>query len=346
MKTPKTYLRRWLAAHAPDLFRRVQYCNLACRGRLGVTLKREPIPFTGRLDADVELLFSSRSGILHYYDGRVYRLLDGNCYGITYHQGRWYVYQSPASNFGRIVSFKLDDGHALEPRIELPYLPPGCHQIDARDGYLYITETSLNRLARYRFKHGRLTEPTYAYPAGRLTSGRDSPNYVHLNSVYVTEENIWLVYHNESKKRGTPSRLAVLDKEMRLERSFPIDAGCAHNFCLSNESFVYCDSLSAALNRGSQHIPLGTFTRGLSLTREFVLAGGSSFAERASRGFSRGHIHLCMHSDSHLTSEIVLSNIGGVYDLRLARPTDLAMSQHALDHTNTRQEMSMQATRS
>ena len=55
-----------------------------------------------------------------------------------------------------------------------------------------------------------------SYPFGRLRDGRQSTNYMHMNSITRHKDGFLVMCHNETIKTGRNSEIAVLDEKLDL----------------------------------------------------------------------------------------------------------------------------------
>lgn len=278
----------------------------------------------GRLN--VQMLLGTKTGILLYAHGRLTRILRGRFYGISRRGDRWYAYKYETQRFGRIISFRLAGLQCVEVKDELCQLPGEVHQIDWAGSCLYVTDTQHNCVRRYAYRGSQLVCIDRCYPNGTLAFGRRSPNYAHINSVFCDGDRLFIVYHNETKKTGRKSQVAILDLDLRLQNVVSLDAGCAHNVLPIESDIAFCDSMNGAVRLGSRSLSLGLYTRGLAKSGSVLFVGGSDFAARAQRGQSTGHVFTWDCISGQVYSHLTMPQIGSVYEVRLVEPTDEALS--------------------
>ena len=216
----------------------------------------------------------------------------GSYYGMSYLNGRWYAYNrySRHKNNSRIISFCVGlDKESINPKIEFRGLPSGCHQIDFIDNLLYITDSYNNRIIVFDPRIGKIINNYF--PAGELHNGRKSSNYVHCNSIFNDNGKFHLVFHNETKKTGKKSEIVSADDDFCIISRHKTSAGNVHNIYRSNERTIYCNSHSGTLVVDDEEVfRCKYFTRGLSLSKDTVVVGGSEFADRKNRETSRGAV--------------------------------------------------------
>lgn len=280
----------------------------------------EPCTYQG------ELLFTSRSGLVHYKQGRLKRVLDGNCYGLTRIDQRWFVFRQQSEFHGHIVSLRLGDAGAAETRSEIENLHAEVHQIDFDGEQLFVTDTANNRLLVYKQLRGQWRRCRAVYPAGHAIRGRKSQNYVHLNSVFVRRGSVFVMFHNYSKVTGKNSEVVELDHRLRIARVVETGAQDAHNIAFCGDTLLYCDSRHRRLVLGENSIEVGGFTRGLALTSAYAVVGVSEFAPRAERRLSHGSLHFCDLESLSIQETLRVPSVGGIHDIRAVGCSDRAMS--------------------
>ena len=275
-------------------------------------------------------------GTIHgllYFDGTLAKkLLEGSIYGITRHETRWYVFQKIETDFGitgRLLSFCFKSNVIEKIRIEIDNLDPEVHQIDFVHDILHLTDTANNRILRYQLLNNRLTKLDPLYPAGRLNKGHESSNYVHLNSIYNLDGLSYVVFHNHTNKTGTNSQVAVLDEDGNLVKIQDTDFGCAHNFVIVDGQVIICDSQSRAAYFGDQIIlQCAEFTRGVSVTNNNIIIGGSHIVDKVKRGDPSlvGKIYLIDRITHQVKDVMRLPGIGNIYEIRAIVDDDLGIS--------------------
>lgn len=240
----------------------------------------------------LQILIGARKGVYLIDKGRLIHLLAGHTYGISEWQDRWYAHQR-GKRGDRIVSFDLRDGQMEDPRVEITDLSPGCHQIDFIGDELYITETYKNRILIYTNESGKMVRKKIWYPKGVLKKGRESDNYVHMNSVWSDGNHVYVLFHNETVKTGRQSEYVILDDNGRVVQTFSTPYQNAHNFIKLGDQHFICDSMNSSLSvNGSPVYQLGMLTKGLAITDQFILVGGSEFAQRQDRDIKGGALHI------------------------------------------------------
>jgi hypothetical protein len=261
----------------------------------------------GELPPFAFMVSTSRHGLLLFDRGRLTRLLDGDCYGLTRRGPCWYAYQGRRGH-GRIVRFRLQDCAARSRQVVLRGLNYGIHQVDFVGERLVLVDTLKNRLLVYD-DVDRLRGASWqrwsrqVYPTGirevadyrrdRLGCDRDSPHYRHFNSVFARGDEVYLVAHNRSRSSGRRSELYVLDAELAPLQVRDLRTAEVHNYWTDGNRELVCGSAKGTLRAdGVDVAQLGGYTRGLSVGPEHVLVGGSQHAaQREGRDGGEGQVH-------------------------------------------------------
>ena len=288
-------------------------------------------PFIGH----PKFFLGTKTGLLYFDGWKLWQLFEGRVYGITWYAGRWYttwnhkltLSDKPLGTMASVLSFSFHEGGISDLRVETAPLDEEVHQIDAWDGHLYITDTANNRILECRVDQNSLRPVTSHYPNGRIESGRDSPNYSHINSIFQYGNYIYVMYHNLTKKTGRYSQIAVLDREWKVVEVIDENANSAHNIFCHDGELIFCDSMNGRLMKHDQVlVNADTYMRGLAALSEFWLLGGSAHAKREERGFTDGSVYQYSPVMDEVVSTMNIPDCGSLYEIRLIDPEDLALS--------------------
>jgi hypothetical protein len=282
-----------------------------------VLLQNEPVSYTLEQEIDLSavanFLMATGTGLYAKNGSKFEQILTGWFFGITPSSTGYYVYQN-LDESGRILHIEFK---GTKPHVEvfLDKTPRNIHQIAYFDSKLFVADTSNNQICVYD-NQGNLQ--TTIVPRGQLSSGRSSSNYAHLNSIYPYEDKIYLVAHNYTQHSKRLSELIVLDRSSFNEVEAIKDIGsCAHNTIIHNGLRYVCDSLPGKIKRDDgEQIELGHFTRGLILSGEHLLCGGSIYGKRAERIGKDCFVYVLSH-DLELKESIRFAGIGPCFDLTL-----------------------------
>lgn len=245
-------------------------------------------------------LVATKRGLYQIYDGKLYLILRGNYYGLTYSGNYIYAFER-MSKKGRLLRLTMNSKYKItKAEIYMKNMSPGCHQIDVRGGLLYVCDTYNNRVFGMGLRDKEVKYETF--PFGKLSNGRKSDNYAHINSIYISDDGVTLFCHNETKKTGRSSQIITLGDDRSVKRTITTTAGSGHNVTPLGDSYLYCDSMNGTLKLGDQSgdktiFDAKCFTRGLSLTKDYIIMGGSEYASRDQRDYGKGYIFLLDKKD-------------------------------------------------
>lgn len=213
---------------------------------------------------------------------QVRRLANGSFYGLTRYGDYHYVFHRHSREAGSIYRFTLNDGRIICNKRFFVGLSGGVHQIDFIGDRLFVADSYRNEIVILD-RNGRLVKRLY--PLGKLTNGRQSSNYGHLNSVYAVGDNIYVLAHNETYKTDKKSEiLVILRSDLSVADSIGAVGSCAHNIVTMDGLFLVCDSLDGTLKNCNEVVfRPSTFVRGLALNDDFIVLGGSVYSERGKR---------------------------------------------------------------
>ncbi|MGF7046789.1 hypothetical protein J2T13_001287 [Paenibacillus sp. DS2015] len=275
------------------------------------------------VDVEGTYLIATNRGLFLIRDCALTLLLRGNFYGITRDGLSWYVYES-VGKVGRIL--KLNEGfdQEMDTKAEIAFadLPGWIHQIDMIDGSLMITDTPNNRIIKWSFEAECWVE---YYPLGKLVDKEESVNYGHINSIYKHDGAIHLVCHNQTVKTGRLSEILKVDANFNVIERIVTGSSCAHNLIVHQGVSYHCDSTHQSLKADgkvvfeSQH-----FTRGLSLSDDQIVIGGSVFLRREERHNGNGHLYV-LHSDYSPRTSFLIP--GMVQEVRRVDRRDYSFSE-------------------
>ena len=279
---------------------------------------------------DVECLVATVKGLYFSGHGKLTRLLPGRFYGLTTDKEFWYVFER-LSKRGRIIRFSIKNGCMEHPKQLISNLSPGCHQIDFLGSNLYVTDTYNNCLLVFSVnKSGEMILKDKHYPPGILTQDREiSENYTHMNSVWQYEDDIYVLFHNNTTKTGRYTEIARLNADCTIAERIQTTASNGHNVMRYNGQFLICDSMASTLTlNGKAVFTCDLFTRGLTVTESFIIVGGSDYGERTKREQLKGKLYFIDHNFNLIAS---LDMQGMVQEIRTLSHTDFGLSMNCLN---------------
>ncbi len=250
--------------------------------------------------------------------------MEGNFYGISKNKNYWYVYNR-FSHKSRLIKMNIpNDVNNIELEIDFIGLPDGCHQIDFINSHLVITDTYNNKLIEYDPQQKIIVREIYTN--GKLENGRSSDNYVHCNSIFKYKKNIYLMYHNETAKTDRESEIAIVKDDFTFNKLLKVKASSAHNIYIKDDIIYFCDSLNKSFVRDKEILfECDEFTRGLSVSDDYIAIGGSEFAKRDQRKLTEGTVYLLDNKYSYIGK---IKMPAPVYEIRRVDKSDYCFSNY------------------
>lgn len=271
-----------------------------------------------------EFIVSTKRGLFLISRSCLYKIFDGHYYGATLSNTDIYVFEKVSEKNGRILKIPYDLNKIDKKNVSvfLEDLSAGCHQIDIQSGYLYITDSYNNRVIKVDIQTMDVCE---FFPKGTLDNGRNSTNYAHINSIYLTFEHVYLFCHNETKKTGIYSSILILNHKFELLKEIKTSASNGHNIINLNGDLIYCDSLNNALMANDIMVyKADMFTRGLSVTNDYFVLGGSEYARRKERERVKGKLYFI---NKKFNTICTVRMPGMVQEVRRINGKDYALSE-------------------
>jgi len=280
----------------------------------------------GNLDLglDGNFLVGTKRGLYQIRQGKLNLIVKGHFYGISHENGNIYAFERMVKR-GRIIRLRTDSNLKITcANVFLRDLSSGCHQIDVYNGTLYICDTYNNRILEID-PSKRKTKGIY-YPLDKLSDGRSSTNYGHLNSIYFQGNEVVALCHNETQKTGRASQILILEKDFSVRERIDTNSGSAHNVIPWHGAFLHCDSMNGYLKLGDKIVfDAGCFTRGLSVTKHHILLGGGEYSKRKAREYGKGYLFVLDKSSFSLVRKFEFPNM--IQEIRRLDDVDFAMSQ-------------------
>jgi hypothetical protein len=293
------------------------------------------------------LAVTTASGVFLAANGKVCRWLDGSYYGLTWDEKevflirrgntrtRSFPFRTLFPSRDLLLGYSLDKLNgplrsrvvaSLSKRIDV-------HSIDLFDGLIYCPLTSQNAIlvcdpATNWKKVTRLGPRAYKRGAAYVDE------YLHLNSVFINEEQVLLMAHNDTSYTGRNSQIVKVSRSSLLQGSGRGDPSVVvnsagshgHNIVAVGRDLYWCDSLNYAVRKNGKTIFADReayLSRGLDLDGQWMAVGGSKFEpDRKLRGRQDGKITLLRYSDSgevSVRSEVIIPGSGHVCDVRFLK---------------------------
>ena len=274
---------------------------------------------------DGRYVVASKSGLFLLKRDNLYRIREGDFYGVTIQDNSLLVFER-IGNRGRIISLEQDVSGRVKERgkVILRGLSHGCHQIDMIDDQLYITDTYNNRILEVELVNKSIRS---FYPLGTLSNGRKSTNYGHINSIIRHNAQYYIYCHNETTKTERKSQIIITKNLETPEKILDLEDENGHNVVVFRECIYHCDSMNSKLRVNNEVVfECEKFTRGLSISEDSILLGGSDYANREDRSKSAGSIYI-LSIDHKLIDQFWFP--GMVQEIRRLDKPDYSLTKYA-----------------
>ncbi|TKB45786.1 hypothetical protein E8M12_06975 [Thalassotalea mangrovi] len=287
-----------------------------------------------------KFLFSSSNGLYLFDQGRIYKLLSGNYFGVTQLPDNRYLAVSYVQNGTKderslALTFRLDGNQACDQQ---PFefvsdnnetvVPVRVHQIVCFNQKLWVTNTRQNIVWRCdltgriekEFIYSRKFDYQKGNPATdfvRITA-RNSADYHHFNSIHIDEHYLYLLAHNSAGVDKSKSSFYLkLDHDFNvIARTDNVGKAC-HNLVPCEQGFYICDSGNGQLVHPTlPKVQLGYFLRGLALIDEHLIVGGTvSCDDPELRGNGDSRLFFIPKGNSFATVSVSLGRTGDLHDI-------------------------------
>lgn len=237
---------------------------------------------------------ASRQGLFAVAPGRQRLIAHGQFYGITVSPGTLWVFEAcdwprVRSNHGRLLRIDHEQGRITRATVVVRGIDNGCHQIDLIDGTLVATDTYNQRLLRFSPELGTLdTISPLPMPDPVTNAG-----YVHANSLLAVGVRRYLLLHNDSRRTGCNSEIAVFDDAWCRIGTLPLNGqGCHSLALLEDGTILTCGSNTGELT-GTDRRTIKVsdrMTRGLSVDDQTIVVGASAILDREARDEAPGEV--------------------------------------------------------
>lgn len=276
---------------------------------------------------NLRLVIGTKRGLFEIRKGTLTRIYAGVIYGVTFDGSRVLFYEQ-GENIGRILSLQINANASVLLTKFTEFagdLPKGGHQIDYYDGTLFFMNTYNNSIVSMDANGANISEN---FPNGPLEAGRESSNYNHFNSINLTDNGYVVFAHNETAKTNKESEIWFLNDDFRVSEVRNASVSSGHNITILDGRPLYCGSLNGTLVWNEQTVfDAETFTRGLSLSEDYVIVGGSDYGERHARGSLGGSLFLLRRPSFELVYKMRIP--GMVQEIRRLDGPDFAMMSYS-----------------
>lgn len=314
---------------------KLKYIKLIIDFKLSLVFKK----FSKKIISPGEFLVSTKNGLFYINNYRLFKIMNGEFYGITtISKSQFFIYQKGLNN-GKIFLLEKVKNKFVYKKTMLKNLSDGIHQIDFVNNKLFVANTYNNSVDIYQYDYNlnSLHKIDDIYPNGRLVKGRRSENYSHLNSIFLENEMLYILFHNETSKSNKPSDIFVYDlKKSKVVQTIKTDSGNAHNILIYENNLFHLDSMGKQIKVNNlSYLKLDKFLRGLSVSTNFITVGGSDYAKREDRNSAKGCIYFLSHRFKLL--EVVTID-GMVQEIRKIDSVDFSLSSNSFILNKTKGE--------
>ena len=203
---------------------------------------------------------------------------------------------------------------------------PNTHQILYDEGYLYLTGTSVNCIAKFNLK---TKEINYFDTLDLVRTKRPdnpldyTPKYdkTHTNSLLVNGSSLWFLNHN----RGQPSQIVELNKnDFKVLNTYESVGFDAHNLVFHNNYIYYLSTAERtlkSLNLVTREIKILQFfdglffLRGLCIKENILYIGATNTGETKDRTKQECYIYT-YHTITTEVIKIKMPFVGAILDLQ------------------------------
>jgi len=261
--------------------------------------RRREIRVADPLVAGHDCLVATRLGLFAGRRDGVKQVLWGFFFGVTWHEGAIYLFEScglPAgsSDTGRILRFHLREGRLTDFAILAEGLHNQCHQIAVIDGFLCVVDTARQSIMRLRLD-GTTFDERKPIGLGAAPGGANR----HINSIAAVGGRVALMLHNGPMVPEEPSELAWLDRDWNLVSRQPLPGRHCHDILPASDGTIWhCGSAAGEIiNANGTRIKVSDrMTRGLIAVPGGFIVGASLFGPKSDRDILSGSIIYLDHS--------------------------------------------------
>ena len=229
---------------------------------------------------DVAFIFSAQNGLYLYKNKRIHKLMKGFFYGITYDDSYFYIVKqlSFENNQEYCSILKLTKDFEYHSELEIrtgnrKVFPIKSHQILLLGNTLWITNTRRNLIWLVDKNNGKLLHSLNLHGE---TDSTQNDNYKHYNSLYFDGKFMFVLAHGYRN----PSFFMKIDPNtMQMVSTVENIGRSAHNIVAFKEEIAYLNSGHGTfIVNGSPQFRTNKFLRGLALSKNFIIIGGSEFS--------------------------------------------------------------------
>jgi len=152
-------------------------------------------------------------------------------------------------------------------------------------------------------------------------------NYSHFNSIYGLDDKLYILAHNVTDKTGKKSQLYVCDTHYNVVNIIDTNYGNAHNIYINDDVQLICNSGAnqlVDLKNDKVLFQCNNFTRGLAVSHDYILVGGSTLSKNRKERYNCGYVYI-LDTSYTLVSRIKIPGIQ-INEIRRLNSPDYGMS--------------------
>jgi len=248
-------------------------------------------------------------------------------YGITYDRDKKCWLYAGAFD-GEFVYFDKDGEKekitvATKKTLAKKQLFYNIHQIDFIEDYLYV------------MVGGNATVKVLDTKDNFKTVDEIKPmktDYVHMNSVFMHNDIIYMVAHNKTFYSGVPSQLVELDRNHKVINIRDNQGHTNHNFYTNGEEDLWCNSYGNRIMRNGKTFfkaEKNDLLRGLSISDKYIVVGGSTLSPKTVQRIGKSNIYITDRK-GNLLCKLVVTLPSFILEIRQINPTCLTITNNNL----------------
>ncbi len=250
-------------------------------------------------------------------------------YGITWDADKNAIYvigSNKKANHGtrlktKLCQLNLDGSLERFVPIDESLSFAGAHQIQFFDEHIWVADT-MNNCVR------KIHPLTGMGETIKINENEFGAHYDHVNSVWFDDNKLYIMANGTA--RQIPPCIHIFDyASLTKIGEVRQGVGGSHNICKLWGHLVTFNSYQGNLvdEKNQVLLELDYFTRGLSVTSDYILVGQSETAPRDERlNTNSGWISIYNHRDKKFIGLICLKEIGQIHEIRVLNQADIAHS--------------------
>lgn len=268
-----------------------------------------------------EFFITTNKGFYHLKNGHLYQIMGNNngFFAIASSKNKFFT-SCTGSNFseGGIVSFNFKHKKITDLKIEYKISEQSLHGITINNNYLYLVNSTwrydVNEIIKFKIQYNSLKfieriKPKIIYP------------FLHINEIFFHKNNIFVLYHNWTKKTKIPSQLCRFDNKWNFQEivDTKFSLSGAHDIEFINNSLYISNSENSIFVANNNKIFFrNKFVRGFTYDLNNFYIGLSDDLPRDKRKSSTTKIGIV--NKKNLQKKIInLPDIGSIAKIKLLK---------------------------